>query len=75
MTSNKRFLEKIDDMKFDLGLSPDAAPESVLLALHKSLEAYLNPAEAIFSIQSTLAFKLVFFWGGLTIFFPKNDTS
>lgn len=51
-------------MKFDLGLSPDTAPESVLLELHKSLEAYINPAEAMFSIQNTLAFKLVIFWGG-----------
>lgn len=34
-------------MKFDLGLSPDADPETVQSELLKCMEAFLNPAEAL----------------------------
>ena len=34
-------------MKFDLGLPPDADPETVSSELLKCMEAFLNPAEAL----------------------------
>ena len=40
-------------MKFDLGLPSDADAETVARELHKSIETFLNPAEAGVSAKSS----------------------